>query len=694
MTELSLSSLYDVVRTFERILGPFPVLVIVVDGEGRVVMSNDTARTAFDRPEIEMLECDLETLVPGLDIAETTKGTKPDGTPVRKRAIRKDGAAFPVEVQASRHNLGDGELVFVALHDLSERLQADQALRESRALLDAVLAGMPAMVSAKTPEGRYEFINAFQAEVFGIAPEQAVGRTTSELLGSSVGKTIDIEDRALGAGQAVSRRSKETLVDAEGRERKFLTTKAALKDRKGNVQRVLSVALDVTHDSAAEERLERLAQHDELTGLPGGPFLSHMLTSQIRTAKSQTKRVGYVVLSIENPREIGAELGARGRDMLIRRLAIRLAGLVPEEAVIGRLDGTGFAILMPDVQDIGDVENTAASLIARAGREVSVGNAVITPKLLCGIAVYPEHGRDAEELMRAADLALTDHSGTSPAPVRRYAEVMSERLRQRRAVERDLRRDLEHGQLNVSFEPVHRLADRRLVGFTANLIDAEGRPLLVSTADNDQPSPLMIAEREGLIVPMAEWLLRQVCTAKRQWNGAGGGGVTVAVALHAQQLHQPDLVDMVEEVLAESGIAPSELVFTLGESVAMEDPDLALGALEGLVGLGVGLRIDQFGIGASSLTHIYRFPVSHLVIGKDIAARVSEDSDATTVALAAIQLASALGKSVSVAGLTNEEQVQFFRDHDCVEGSGPALGGEVNEAGAATMLAERMKLAV
>ena len=703
MVDLTLASLYDVVRAIERILGPFPVLVLAVDRHGRIVMTNEATRTALDLAEVDLIDRSLDTAVPGLALtfetsADGTVAVTPNGR--RRRARRRDGSVFPVEVHASVHQLGDDVLAFVALLDVTERLQADRAVRESQALLDAVLDGLPAMVSAKDSDGRYEFLNPYQADVFGIDPSAAVGRTTAELLGPA-GKLIDRTDRRLVSTGAVSRTEEEQLVDAEGRQRRFLTTRAVMRDPAGAAQRLLSVSLDVTHGSAAEERVERLGLLDDRTGLPNRAALHQVLDAQIRTAKRDGTRIGAVVLSIDNLRDIGADLGEEARDGVLRRIGIRLGGLVEDTAVIARYDDQSFAVVLPTFEESDALERRSARLIARAGRPVTIRGMAVDVTCRAGVATYPENGVDADEILRAAELAATDRSGPTVVAIRRYDPDMSDRLRRRREVEHALRRDLERDRLDVTYRPIVTLEDGQAIGFDAGLLDADGRPIRrpdsrwtdVSGAEahgaDDDTGAMAVAEREGLVAPMGEWLLRRACADACSW----GGHLPAVVALHPQQLHQPDLIEMVQDILADSEVEPGMLHLSVDESVAAADPDLAARTLRRLADLGIRLSLNDFASGAGSLRMLRSLPIRTVVLGADLVALLPDDPEAVLIARAAIQLALTLGLTVGASGVTTPDQRDLLRSEGCFEASGPAVGAAMPAATVAAFVRRQSALA-
>lgn len=700
MSNLSLASIYETVRTLERVMGPFPLLIFATDREGRVLMSTERARDALGRAEVDILDKPIGDLVPGLVLAIEDLGDDRIGTrepvvrfgPSRRRARRKDGSVFPVEVHASTHRIGDDVLCVVALLDMTERLHADREMRDSRALLEAVLSGLPAMVSAKTPDGVYEFMNAFQADVFGLGPAEAAGRTTTDILGPESGRAIDAADRRLASGASVSQTQRECLVDAEGRQRVFMTTRSAMKDAKGAVLRVLSVGLDITHATAAETRLERLSLLDEHTGLPNRGALRQILTAQIRRAKLGGQRVGVVLLRISDLREIAIDLGESARDVVLKRLAIRLGGLVDDSWVIARYDDETFAVVLPDPEDDDTLARASMRLAVRTGRPIVVDGQQLSVKFLAGPAIYPEHGVGAEEVLRAAEHALRAASQPTPQPAKGRGDDFGAYLTWRREVIKGLRHDLELGRLITRYRPVAELKRGGLAGFEAALATHEGVWITAerTAGGAEGPDLLGIASAEGLTLPLMEWFLRDACTTAAGWTG----DYRLTFPLFRDAVHHADLGDLIDDALRISGLNAWCLTLAIDEDALAADPLSAAVTLEALKARGIGLTLTGFGLGGLAMTALPRLPFDRVALGEPTIAGLPDDPVARTTVDAISGFASALGLTVTAQGVATAGQHAYLRQHGCDAASGPAVGKWLDAKGAATMIRNRMPVAV
>lgn len=677
MTGLTLASLYDTIHTLERVIGSFPVLIIATDRAGRIVMTTQHTRDVLGLSEVELLDKPIGAIVPGITIKISGDAHEPEISigANRRRALRRDASAFPVDIQASAHRLGDDVICVFALLDATERLQTDKLARDSRALLDAILSGMPAMVSAKTLDGTYEFINAYQADVFGIAPSEAVGKSAADLLGADGGRPIDTADRRIATGAAVSQLGPEKLIDADGRTRTFMTTRAAMLDAKGQVQRVLTVGIDVTHATAAEERLERLSLLDEMTGLPNRGALQQILSAQIRSAKRDSRRVGLVLLSITNLADITDELGPAVRDSVLRRLAIRLGGLIPETSVLSKFDDATFALLVPNPDDAGAFEGDAARLVARSGRSLTAAGATITAKCRASLAVFPDTGGDAETLLHAAEHGLRAQSRAPISPVARGNRDIDAYFEARRETTRALRRDLEHDRLQLRLRPLRALADHRLTGFQACLFDSLGRPLFSETGSELPQDPALTAAAESLSVDLCERLIRDACQVAAGWQHRPH----IRVPLTRDLLMQPELIDAVTEQLERSRLPADHLELSIDEVAVAADPDATADVLTALSKLGVSLALSGFGAGGNPMLALARQPFRHVVLSTRTLGPLDETVAAT------IAFARALGRTVGAEGVQTAEELAFLRGCGCITASGTIFGHPLDPSAAQSL---------
>ena len=257
-----------------------------------------------------------------------------------------------------------------------------------------------------------------------------------------------------------------------------------------------------------------------------------------------------------------------------------------------------------------------------------------------------------------------------------------------------MRRDLEHEHLTVLYAPIRSLASNQLAGFRALLCNADGQPL--DHADDGGVVPLTVAEQEGLVVPIGEWVLRRICMATRSWDALGGASdrLSVTLPMHVQQLYQPDLVEMVSDILAETDTSAERLILSLTEASAMGDPEVTMGSLNGLSKIGVRLSIEAFGTGSSSLMHLRRLPVETVVLAPELVAGVPSDPDAVTIISASVQLLSSLDKVAAAAGIETEAQLTYLREIGCVEGSGPFIGAAKDAGGTEALVAGGLLVAV
>lgn len=670
MTGLSLASLYDTMHTLERVLGGFPVMIIATDSAGRMVMTSKRARDALCLAEVDLLDRPVAAIVPGLSIsiAQATGDDIPriDIGPARRRALRRDGTAFPVDIKATAHRLGDDVICLFALLDVTERLQTDHALRDSQSLHKAILEGLPAMVAAKTPDGVYEFINAYQASVFGIEPNDAVGHRAGDLLGAEAGGRLDDADERLADGTVQSNLGSERLIDADGQERTFMVTRSAMRDPKGQVKRILNVGIDITHATVAERRIERLSLMDDMTGLPNRSAAQQILGAQIRGAERDTRRIGLILIRILNLSDLAEDLGEIGRDAVVRRLAIRLGGLVSDATVLSRFDDTTFALIVPDPDDLENLQEEAARLVVRAGRPINAAGSVVTVQCRAGFALYPETAFDAEALFYAAEHALrSDTRSPVAAPSHANGDFASY-LAARRGAVQSLRQDIEQHRLRIRLLPIRALDDQRLMGFQTCLFDSLDRPLL--GLPGGDTGAAMGAAVTGLAADLCEHMLRAACHIAAEWRRLP----CITVPLTTGALLNRSLVDLTEDALRRSGMPAHRLRLAVDEVALVDGPGSIADVLDALADLGAQLCLSNFGTGGYPLLDLGRLPFGHVML------RSTSIGPLDGSVAAAIGFARSLGRSVGAEAVRSPRELAFLRKCGCKEASGPAFGGPLD----------------
>ncbi len=368
-------------------------------------------------------------------------------------------------------------------------------------------------------------------------------------------------------------------------------------------------------------------------------------------------------VDLDHFKTINDTLGHTAGDELLLEMSARLRACVRDDDTVARLGGDEFTIILSDLRLPEDAASVAEKILAAAQQPLTLAGTVVDISASIGIALYPTDGADIDALLRNADRA-------------RAIERLSLETRLRRAVQED--------QLTLHYQPQISLATGRIIGAEA----------LVRWNDPERglvhPSAFVpLAEESRLILPIGEWVLRTACRQMREWQDRGLGLERVSVNLSARQVQQQDLVDMVSQALAESGINGSALELEITETTAMQNADVTVDVLNELRELGIAISIDDFGTGYSSLNYLKRFPISSVKIdGTFIRDVASSQSDAAIVS-AVIGIARSLHLQVIAEGVETGEQLSFLRRRRCDAAQGYLFSRAVNAEKFGRILQER-----
>lgn len=405
------------------------------------------------------------------------------------------------------------------------------------------------------------------------------------------------------------------------------------------------------------ERIEFLATHDQLTGLPNRTLFQDRLSEHLNRARAQGRKVGLHMVDLQGFTEVNATWGDDVGDRILQSLARRLEEALPTGAVIARPYGDDFAIIQPGIRAEQDLHTVAETARRALEQTLRVGPRRIKLRGRAGAACFPLHGESPNGLMTAATLALQEAKDKGGTCV--YVRGMYDRFQSRQALARDLEHALERGELLLNYQSKVDLATGDLAGAEVLLrwLHPERGPVRP-----DQFIPE--AEKSGLIVGIGQWVLETACKQGRQWLDQGRP-VRLAVNLSAAQFHQADLVDQVKAALTRTRLPPSLLELEITETTVMMDMETSVQTLQALRDLGITLAIDDFGTGYSSLSYLRRFPVSVLKLDRTFVDGMEHGGDPAAIAAAVVQLGQVLSLSVVAEGVETEAQANALRQLGC-----------------------------
>jgi diguanylate cyclase (GGDEF)-like protein/PAS domain S-box-containing protein len=698
-----------------------PDMIYLTDRETmRFVYVNDTAcrLVGFSRDEFlqrgpaDVLRVDPREVERMFDevIAAGDAGT------VRElKSITKDGLRTITEVRRRAIRLDDRWIIVTIAQDISERKRADQAMTRVSRMFAALSATNEAILRARSPEELYRRVcdaavdggRFLTTAVIEPGPETSLasvvaasGMDLERLRG--LGISLDASVPEGGGLVGIAYRSGAPCVSndyhrdertrpwrAEA-ERAGIAAAAAIPLRRegravgvllfysrekrafdeeivGLLERMaenLVFALDnfslELQRRQAEERIQYLATHDALTGLPNRAMFSQVLSLTIESARRYGRRFAVMFIDLDRFKTVNDSLGHEAGDKLLLEIAGRLKQVLRASDVVARLGGDEFVVLVQEVTD-----GTQVAIVAR-----KILSVVLKPMVLLGhecrvtgsigIALYPSDGPDEESLMKNADKAMYVAKDEGRNSFQFYSQDIESQGLEKMALETNLRQALEKREFSLHYQAKVALETGLISGVEALL--RWQSPALGSVP----PAQFIpVAEETGLIVPIGRWVLRTACAQNMAWQRQGLPPVCVAVNLSPRQFTDDDLLDDIAEILEETGMRGDLLELEVTESMVMQHIDRAVKVLTAIKGLGVRLAIDDFGTGYSSLAQLKRFPIDTLKVDRSFIREIPNDSDDKAITEAIIAMGRSLSLTIVAEGVETEEQQAFLRQHDC-----------------------------
>ncbi len=544
---------------------------------------------------------------------------------------------------------------------------------ETEVALRAALAHLPVAVWSTDDELRVTSFRAGALPRVYVDGPGFVGRALQELLGMGFVTAADAYHRA-SAGEAVD-------FELLWRGRLF---KAHVEPwTEEGPAGALTVVFDITERRHAEEQLRHAALHDPVTGLPNRTlFLDRVRQSMARGRRNPGHRFGILVLDLDRFKGVNDSLGHLAGDDLLSAVAGRLAPCVRPQDTLAHM-GSQFSVLVDDLEESSDLVRVADRFRAALMRPVRVRGEEVFASVTIGIA----HGSPVylapEALLRDAHTAMHRAKVQGPGAFQVFDEGMHARAVGRLHLETEMRHALERGEFRLHYQPIVSLSSGRLAAFEGLVRWQHPRRGLLVPDDF-----LPLAEETGLILPLGQWVLEEGCRQIRAWRDGGALAPlpTMSLNLSGRQLAECDLVAEVQRALDAEGLAGCELDLEVTENVIMQDADSTRGCLAGLRDLDLGVSIDDFGTGHSSLSHLDRLPVDTLKIDRSFLQAHDGHPHRTEIVRTIVTLGHDLGLEVIAEGIETAEHRALLTEMGCDHGQGYLFSPPVDADAAREML--------
>ncbi len=452
--------------------------------------------------------------------------------------------------------------------------------------------------------------------------------------------------------------------------------------------RLSATIQDITEQRLAQEKIQRLANFDSLTGLANRRLFKERLGRAIAAAEEQGHRVGLLYMDLDQFKRINDTLGHSAGDVLLQNVSrvilenVRHSDLVGRleeeddpETSVSRLGGDEFTVLLSKIGSAGDAGDVATRILSALPQPVSVEGHEVTTTGSIGIAIYPNDGDDVETLLKHADTAMYHAKDLGRNTYHFFSQSMNQASVRRLTLETRLRAAIENRDLDIHFQPRLDLRTGVVVA-TEALLRWRDEELGVVLPKEVIP----LAEDTGLIVEIGAWVLQTACAQNRAWQDQGWDPIRISVNVSSRQFAHNDLRETLTDVLHDSGLDPSHLEIEITESLMLQDDEATALVLRDLKAMGIGIALDDFGTGYSSLSYLTRFPLDVLKMDRCFVRDIHRDHSAAGITAAVIQMAHSLGTRVVAEGVDEPEQCKLLMQQGCDEVQGFLFSGALPAA--------------
>lgn len=473
----------------------------------------------------------------------------------------------------------------------------------------------------------------------------------------------------------------EVIHFKDGRVYEYFTQPQFLKNK--IVGRVINFH-DITKRARLEKELQYFATHDPLTKLPNRYVLIEKVRELIKSSKDTKKGFAMLFCDLDGFKLINDSLSHKAGDEILKNIASRLNNTIFDNELLVRIGGDEFVIIIPQTNDTAYVINRANKILNAFSKPFNISDRHVELTASLGISLYPEHGTTTELLMKNADAAMyyAKESGTNNFQF--YNKEMTKHFIEQLDMEIQLREAWENNEFFLCYQPQYKIDSKKMVAVEALIRWNHPEHGILLPKDF-----IPAAEKNGLIVPIGEWVIRTACEQNKKWQDEGLAPIRVTVNVMSKQFNQQQVVTTIKNVLQETQLKPEYLEIELTENTILSCIDVIEG-VKTLKQLGVYIAIDDFGTGYSSLDHLLKLPLNRLKIDSSFIQRINIDDKDEVLVRSFITIAKNLHLEVLAEGVENEQQLKFLKEQECNEIQGYYLSKPLSEKELKELLTEEV----
>ncbi|WP_229724021.1 putative bifunctional diguanylate cyclase/phosphodiesterase [Oxalicibacterium solurbis] len=561
------------------------------------------------------------------------------------------------------------------IQDITERKQADEALREAERRYRSIFENAIEGIYQSTPNDGYLAVNPALARMYGYASPQemiAVLRDIDHQLyvdphrRAEFVRLMEQDNVVTNFESRIYRRNGEIIWISENAR--------AVHDSSGKLLFFEGTVEAITERKLHEAEIRFQATHDALTGLPNRTLLYDRMQQAMLHSQRYGNLTAIAFLDLDQFKFINDSLGHQVGDELLKITAQRLKSCLRESDTVARQGGDEFVLLLTSQPNEESITQTMQRVLHEVAQPWTANDLEFRITCSVGITLYPNDGRDAETLLKHADSAMYKAKELGRNMFQYYSAEMNSTVTDRLELLNRLRQAIPNDELVLHYQPKLNLASGEIIGVEALIRWNSPHSGLVSPG-----AFIPLAEETGLIIPIGEWVLQTACRRNRAWQDAGYPPVVISVNLSPRQLARGDIVQQVERVLAETGLDAQWLELEITESVMATDVEKSFAMLTELRAMGVRISLDDFGTGYSSLSYLKRFPVDTLKIDQSFVRDIAIDGNSAAIVRAIVSLGHNLNLNVLAEGIETAEQSALLRQNGCNEGQGYLISRPVPE---------------
>ncbi|GLR12163.1 hypothetical protein GCM10007907_09530 [Chitinimonas prasina] len=655
-------------RNLSEVMHNLPGFVAQWNLEMRNVFCNDTSGAWFGIPASTMRGMHVSDVVGPSNFLALERhlsavlhgqGSAFDFAFVGRGGVLRHGQVALVYRDDS--DFGGSFMMLIA--DITDRRAAEDALHDEKEKYRITLNSIGDAVIATDVAGNIVFMNPIAEDLTGWTARDAMGEAIERVMPlqeSSSGHVLQNPIRiALAERRAVGMALDCVLVRRYGEPTPVEDSASPIVDCAGNISGAVIVFHDVSEARAMAIKMSHLANHDPLTNLPNRLLLRDRTEQALRSAKAAGHRVGLLIVDFDHFKTINDSEGHSIGDKLLIEASRRLQLLAPPAATVSRQGGDEFVVLVPEVSEVERLTTLSEAMLSHLAMPYTVEGMQLKISTSIGVGIYPDDSPDMESLYRHAESAMYRAKQAGRNRISFFSAEIEEAIRTRHTLDQKMRQAIELDRFEVFYQPKYDTAIDTIAGVEALVRWRDEDGSLISPA---QFIPL--AEDNGLIIQIGRFVMRTACLQGVKWHSQGKL-LRIAVNVSPIQLMQPNFIEFVRAVIAESGISNHLLELEITESVLAHDTNTILETLNALKREGVSIAIDDFGTGYSSLAYLKRFPIDVLKIDQSFVRDMLVDQLDMSIVEAITMLAKGLGLRLVAEGVETLEQAEALKALGC-----------------------------